>query len=152
MSVFVQEESVGCVISGLPSARWERSVSKSFDVSNCGSRDLLRVTPGSKLCGFCGKQKHATQGQFSRLHFYFSYSSNKWYSIKHQGVCYSYRIWNWYGMLQSPVILWCLQMIVLHSWDLGFFIWHVSTTCMVMLCKPCGLKSRNFPQSWFSSS
>lgn len=69
MSVFVEEDSVGHVISGLPSARWDRSVFKSLDVSNCGSRDLLRVTPGSKPCGVYRKYRHASQSQFPRTHF-----------------------------------------------------------------------------------
>lgn len=54
----VREESAGCVISGLASARWQRSVSKSLEVSYSRSKDLVWVTTGSKPCRVLGARRN----------------------------------------------------------------------------------------------
>lgn len=109
---------------------------------NCGSRDLLKVTPGSKPCGVHGKYRHAAQEQFS--------APPRRESVMYWGACYSYRAESCYEilvakssyfvMLTNDCSASCIPGICDSLFGYG------RTTCMFMLHESsCVLTSLHFP-------
>lgn len=147
--MWVQEESFASVISGLASARWERSVSESLELWEQGFAQgdtwLQALWGPWKIQTCCTRA--ILQNTF--LHHPEDTLSCIGVLVRVTGPKVDTRY-----LLQSPVILWCLQMIVLLPAFLGSVIlylvcqnnMHVHVT-RKLLCPHVPA----FSQSWFSS-